>query len=232
MRLVCCPSFLAGLFFILSDAFLRCRKSSDNETTAMMKAQFMSLWDGFSSSDHAVIIMGATNRPDDVDAAILRRMPTKFLVQLPVNYTTFLTLFCLVGRSCTSRYSENHPGKWIRGGKYWLWESGTDLSRSQWFWSEGSLSVIILTGLKVFTCLSDLPQCPDFKKLILILVGLIRWVFLLLLPKQFLSRSQLQFEKAIFSSLSQNTCKIQFSILSDECSKMTSSNSGRPCHLK
>lgn len=71
----------------------------------------MSLWDGFSSSDHAVIIMGATNRPDDVDAAILRRMPTKFLVQLPVNYTTFLTRSYFLGRGCTSRYSENHPGK-------------------------------------------------------------------------------------------------------------------------
>ncbi|KAI6182945.1 Mitochondrial sorting-like protein [Aphelenchoides bicaudatus] len=65
------------------DAFLRRRDSCDNEATAMMKAQFMSLWDGFSSGDNAVIIMGATNRPNDVDAAILRRMPIKFHVQLP-----------------------------------------------------------------------------------------------------------------------------------------------------
>lgn len=49
----------------------------------MMKAQFMSLWDGFSSNDDAVIIMGATNRPNDVDPAILRRMPTRFFIQLP-----------------------------------------------------------------------------------------------------------------------------------------------------
>lgn len=51
----------------------------------MMKAQFMSLWDGFSSGDDVVIVMGATNRPFDVDSAILRRMPTRFHIQLPVG---------------------------------------------------------------------------------------------------------------------------------------------------
>lgn len=49
----------------------------------MMKAQFMSLWDGFTSSNDAVIIVGATNRPADVDAAILRRMPMRFFIQMP-----------------------------------------------------------------------------------------------------------------------------------------------------
>lgn len=68
---------------MLSDAFLRLRQSSDNEATAMMKAQFMSLWDGFTSSDDQVIVMGATNRPNDVDTAILRRMPTRFFIGLP-----------------------------------------------------------------------------------------------------------------------------------------------------
>ncbi|KAI6230078.1 Mitochondrial sorting-like protein [Aphelenchoides fujianensis] len=65
------------------DSFLRVRQSTDNEATAMMKAQFMSLWDGFSSGEDEVIIAGATNRPQDVDAAILRRMPTRFFIELP-----------------------------------------------------------------------------------------------------------------------------------------------------
>ncbi|CAD5206877.1 unnamed protein product [Bursaphelenchus okinawaensis] len=65
------------------DSFLRSRQMSDNEATAMMKAQFMSLWDGFSSGDDIVIVMGATNRPFDLDDAILRRMPTRFPVALP-----------------------------------------------------------------------------------------------------------------------------------------------------
>nr|XP_046241734.1 outer mitochondrial transmembrane helix translocase [Scatophagus argus] len=66
------------------DSFLRNRSALDHEATAMMKAQFMSLWDGLdTSSTTQVMVMGATNRPLDVDPAILRRMPTTFHVGLP-----------------------------------------------------------------------------------------------------------------------------------------------------
>jgi SpoVK/Ycf46/Vps4 family AAA+-type ATPase len=66
------------------DAFLRNRSSSDNESSAQIKAQFMSLWDGFSSDGPGkVVIVGATNRPNDVDRAILRRMPRTFRIGLP-----------------------------------------------------------------------------------------------------------------------------------------------------
>lgn len=66
------------------ESFLRNRSSLDHEATAMMKAQFMSLWDGLdTSSTTQVMVMGATNRPHDVDPAILRRMPTTFHVGLP-----------------------------------------------------------------------------------------------------------------------------------------------------
>ncbi|CAB3406346.1 unnamed protein product [Caenorhabditis bovis] len=65
------------------DSFLRDRQSHDHEATAMMKAQFMTLWDGFASTGDQIIVMGATNRPRDVDAAILRRMTAKFQVPLP-----------------------------------------------------------------------------------------------------------------------------------------------------
>lgn len=66
------------------DSFLRSRSSQDHEATAMMKAQFMMLWDGISSSKRCqVVVMGATNRPQDVDRAILRRMPAMFQIGLP-----------------------------------------------------------------------------------------------------------------------------------------------------
>lgn len=66
------------------ESFLRNRSSLDHEATAMMKAQFMSLWDGLDTSTTTqVMVMGATNRPQDVDPAILRRMPTTFHVALP-----------------------------------------------------------------------------------------------------------------------------------------------------
>ena len=66
------------------DSFLRMRKSDDHEATSMMKAEFMTLWDGLVSGEAAsVIVLGATNRPLDLDKAILRRMPKRFAIKLP-----------------------------------------------------------------------------------------------------------------------------------------------------
>lgn len=66
------------------DSFLRSRSSNDHEATAMMKTQFMMLWDGLSTNSQAtVIVMGATNRPQDLDKAIIRRMPAQFHIGLP-----------------------------------------------------------------------------------------------------------------------------------------------------
>jgi len=66
------------------DSLLRLRATQDHEVTAMMKAQFMSLWDGLiTDPKKTVIVMGATNRPRDMDNAIIRRMAAKFYVPLP-----------------------------------------------------------------------------------------------------------------------------------------------------
>ncbi|CAB4012692.1 ATPase family AAA domain-containing 1, partial [Paramuricea clavata] len=66
------------------DSFLRNRSLHDHEVTAMVKAQFMNLWDGLETDDNSqVMIMGATNRPEDVDKAILRRMVATFHIGLP-----------------------------------------------------------------------------------------------------------------------------------------------------
>jgi len=68
------------------DSFLRNRTANDHEATAMMKTQFMMLWDGLiTSADTTVLVMGATNRPQDLDKAILRRMPTQFHIGLPTE---------------------------------------------------------------------------------------------------------------------------------------------------
>uniref|UniRef100_U5EKL0 Putative aaa+-type atpase n=1 Tax=Corethrella appendiculata TaxID=1370023 RepID=U5EKL0_9DIPT len=72
------------------DSFLRSRNSTDHEATAMMKTQFMMLWDGLNTeSDSTVIVMGATNRPQDLDKAILRRMPAQFHIGLPQEEQRF-----------------------------------------------------------------------------------------------------------------------------------------------
>ncbi|KAL5017997.1 hypothetical protein ScPMuIL_003719 [Solemya velum] len=68
------------------DSFLRSRSSSDHEATVMIKTQFMSFWDGLITDPSCrVMVMGATNRPQDVDVAILRRMPSMFKIGKPIK---------------------------------------------------------------------------------------------------------------------------------------------------
>lgn len=70
------------------DAVLGQRRSGEHEASGMVKAEFMTLWDGLTSSNTAgepqrILVLGATNRIQDIDEAILRRMPKKFPVPLP-----------------------------------------------------------------------------------------------------------------------------------------------------
>ncbi|GAA5867500.1 hypothetical protein JCM8547_007527 [Rhodosporidiobolus lusitaniae] len=66
------------------DSFLRERSRSDHEVTGMMKAEFMTLWDGLTTTTSTrILVLGATNRPNDIDSAILRRMPKRFSIRLP-----------------------------------------------------------------------------------------------------------------------------------------------------
>merc|ERR1711939_1030039 len=74
----------AVIFIDEIDALMRERSRNDHEVTTMMKSEFMSLWDGLTTgSDSRVMVLGATNRPTDIDAAIMRRMPKRFAVGLP-----------------------------------------------------------------------------------------------------------------------------------------------------
>ena len=70
------------------DAVLGNRRTGEHEASGMVKAEFMTHWDGLSSANvqgepQRILILGATNRYHDIDDAILRRMPKKFPVSLP-----------------------------------------------------------------------------------------------------------------------------------------------------
>lgn len=73
----------AIIFLDEIDSFLRERNKGDHEVTGMMKAEFMTLWDGLTSSTDRIIVLGATNRIEDIDPAFLRRMPKRYAVGLP-----------------------------------------------------------------------------------------------------------------------------------------------------
>lgn len=64
------------------DSFLRERTSTDHEVTANLKAEFMVLWDGLMKNNR-VLVIGATNRIQDIDDAFLRRLPKRIMVKLP-----------------------------------------------------------------------------------------------------------------------------------------------------
>ncbi|KAF9450539.1 ATPase [Macrolepiota fuliginosa MF-IS2] len=105
------------------DSFLRERTKGDHEVTGMMKAEFMTLWDGLTSATDRILVLGATNRPNDIDSAILRRMPKRFAVGLP-NYDQRLKILNLMlkdtqlaqGFSMTTLadLTESHSGSDLR----------------------------------------------------------------------------------------------------------------------
>ncbi|KAG8381094.1 hypothetical protein BUALT_Bualt06G0086500 [Buddleja alternifolia] len=74
----------AIIFIDEVDSFLGTRKTTDHEALTNMKTEFMALWDGFTTDQHArVMVLAATNRPSELDEAILRRLPQAFEIGIP-----------------------------------------------------------------------------------------------------------------------------------------------------
>ncbi|CAL5204106.1 unnamed protein product [Lathyrus oleraceus] len=74
----------AIIFIDEVDSFLGQRRSSDHEAMLNMKTEFMALWDGFTTNKNArVMVLAATNRPSELDEAILRRLPQAFEIGYP-----------------------------------------------------------------------------------------------------------------------------------------------------
>uniref|UniRef100_A0A6M2E7H0 AAA+ ATPase domain-containing protein n=1 Tax=Populus davidiana TaxID=266767 RepID=A0A6M2E7H0_9ROSI len=67
------------------DSLLGARGGSfEHEATRRMRNEFMAAWDGLRSKDsQRILILGATNRPFDLDDAVIRRLPRRIHVDLP-----------------------------------------------------------------------------------------------------------------------------------------------------
>ncbi|KAG7401586.1 hypothetical protein PHYBOEH_000118 [Phytophthora boehmeriae] len=66
------------------DALLSARSSSENDASRRIKNQFFTELDGAASSqEDRILIMGATNLPQELDEAIVRRLEKRIYVPLP-----------------------------------------------------------------------------------------------------------------------------------------------------
>ncbi|XP_047306937.1 uncharacterized protein LOC124910346 [Impatiens glandulifera] len=59
-------------------------KQGEEEFTRKMKNEFMVNWDGLKTKDtERILVLAATNRPFDLDEAVIRRLPRRLMVNLP-----------------------------------------------------------------------------------------------------------------------------------------------------
>ncbi|KAH9328625.1 hypothetical protein KI387_000733, partial [Taxus chinensis] len=66
------------------DSIMSARSSNEHEASRRLKSEFLIQFDGvMSNSDDRVIVMGATNRPQELDDAVLRRLVKRIYVPLP-----------------------------------------------------------------------------------------------------------------------------------------------------
>jgi len=62
----------------------RREKHGEHEAMRKIKNEFMMMWDGLKTrQNERVLVLAATNRPFDLDDAVLRRLPRRLLVDLP-----------------------------------------------------------------------------------------------------------------------------------------------------
>jgi len=80
-RLAPCVVFLDEV-----DSVLSSRSQSDDTThgtITSVKTTLMQEWDGLRTTQDRVVVIASTNRPFDLDEAVLRRLPRRIIVDLP-----------------------------------------------------------------------------------------------------------------------------------------------------
>ncbi|XP_076022225.1 spastin [Genypterus blacodes] len=81
------------------DSLLCERREGEHDASRRLKTEFLVEFDGVQSGgDHRVLVMGATNRPQELDEAVLRRFAKRVYVALPDEQTRLTLLQNLLGK--------------------------------------------------------------------------------------------------------------------------------------
>ena len=71
------------IFLDEADGLLRARTAMEHEATTKVKTTFLSQWDNLVKSKGTVLVVCATNKAQNLDDAVLRRMPVRIHVPAP-----------------------------------------------------------------------------------------------------------------------------------------------------
>ncbi|XP_054722894.1 LOW QUALITY PROTEIN: spastin-like [Uloborus diversus] len=107
------------------DSLLNERKENEHEASRRLKTEFLVEFDGLrSSGSERVLVMGATNRPQELDDAALRRFSKRVYVSLPDRETRVRLLEKLLAKqdNSLSKNDIKQLAKWTEG------YSGSDLT--------------------------------------------------------------------------------------------------------
>ncbi|XP_051880467.1 spastin isoform X2 [Pristis pectinata] len=107
------------------DSLLCERREGEHDASRRLKTEFLIEFDGVQSSgDDRVLVMGATNRPQELDDAVLRRFTKRVFVSLPNKQTRLLLLTNLLAKhgNPLNRKDLEHLAKQTEG------YSGSDLT--------------------------------------------------------------------------------------------------------
>ncbi|MFS7898822.1 putative microtubule-severing ATPase [Helianthus anomalus] len=78
------PFWQFTLFCIQIDSVMSARTSNEHAAMRRLKSEFLVQFDGVTSnSNDLVTVIGATNRPQELDDAVLRRLVKKIYIPLP-----------------------------------------------------------------------------------------------------------------------------------------------------
>ncbi|ETN78980.1 hypothetical protein NECAME_00353 [Necator americanus] len=104
----------AIIFIDEIDSILCDRSEKDTEVSRRMKTEFLLQFDGATSStDDRILVIGATNRPFELDDAVLRRFPKRILLDLPDERARYTLLKTILEKHNMAAGLSDYDIRWI-----------------------------------------------------------------------------------------------------------------------